>query len=49
MNEVFRRILADMTPELRDRIRKDEALSRVLKAEDRSFVYSKVDAYRVFP
>ena len=39
----------EVPEELRDRIRKDEALSRVLKAEDRSFVYSKVDAYRVFP
>ncbi|MBP1659208.1 MAG: hypothetical protein H6P95_400, partial [Candidatus Aminicenantes bacterium] len=37
----------DVPEDLRDKIRKDEALSRRMKDSDRSFVYSKVAAYEV--
>jgi len=37
----------DVPDDLRDKIRKDEELSRRMKDADRSFVYSKVAAYEV--
>lgn len=38
----------EVPDDLRDKIRKDEELSRRMKDADRSFVYSKVAAYEVF-
>jgi S-adenosylmethionine-diacylglycerol 3-amino-3-carboxypropyl transferase len=39
----------EVPDDLQDRIRLDAELSRGLKAADRSFVYSKVAAYRIVP
>ena len=46
---IFRNLMIprDVPAELRDVIKKDEALSRQIQFEDRSFVYGKVAAYKV--